>query len=113
MTSEIIPKAGNAKIYTSGCPNAQKKCCHKIAEPPVEGIKKCASNCLSINIINSPAFSNGNAANIKNPLTKIIHTKSGSIVNLISGDRKVSMVVIKLSPAPILPIPVNIKPTKK
>ena len=91
----------------------KKNCCHKIAEPPVEGIKKWASNCLSINIINNPAFSNGNAANIKNALTNIIHTNSGSMFNLISGDLRVSMVVIKLSPAPILPIPVNIKPTKK
>ena len=112
ITSEIIPNAGNAKMYTSGCPNDQKKCCHNMAEPPEEGIKKCASNCLSISIIKRPAFNRGKAANIKNPLINIIQANSGSIFSLISGERRVKIVVTKLRPAPILPIPVRISPTK-
>ena len=37
MTSEIIPKAGNITIYTSGCPRNQKRCWYNSGEPPVLG----------------------------------------------------------------------------
>jgi hypothetical protein len=34
MTIETMPMAGRIKIYTSGWPKNQKRCCHNRAVPP-------------------------------------------------------------------------------
>src|SRR5882757_6832115 len=34
ITSEMVAKPGKIRIYTSGCPKIQKKCCQSTAEPP-------------------------------------------------------------------------------
>src|SRR3712207_8761138 len=39
-TSETIPKAGRIRIYTSGWPKIQKRCCQRSGSPPPEGTKK-------------------------------------------------------------------------
>src|ERR1035437_7218191 len=75
ITSDPIPKAGNASIYTSGCPKPQERGCHITGDPPVALTKKCASNCLSISIMNSDALSTGKAARIKNEFTTPIQTE--------------------------------------
>src|SRR5579871_2764601 len=33
-TSETMPKAGKIRIYTSGWPNDQKRCCQSSGSPP-------------------------------------------------------------------------------
>ena len=33
-TSEMIPNAGRMRMYTSGCPKNQKRCCHSKGSPP-------------------------------------------------------------------------------
>jgi len=35
ITSDVIPKAGNRIIYTSGCPRNQNKCSNNMGEPPL------------------------------------------------------------------------------
>ena len=39
-TSLITPKAGRMRMYTSGCPKNQKRCCQMIGSPPPAGSKK-------------------------------------------------------------------------
>ena len=34
ITSEVIPKAGNNTMYTSGCPKNQNKCSNNTGDPP-------------------------------------------------------------------------------
>ncbi len=34
IISEVIPKAGNNTIYTSGCPKNQNKCSNNTGDPP-------------------------------------------------------------------------------
>jgi hypothetical protein len=41
-TSDTMPMAGRIMMYTSGCPNTQKRCCHRSGSPPLAGSKKTA-----------------------------------------------------------------------
>ena len=34
IISEVIPRAGNNTIYTSGCPKNQNKCSYNTGDPP-------------------------------------------------------------------------------
>ena len=36
----MIPNAGRIRMYTSGCPKTQKRCCQSIGSPPAAGTKK-------------------------------------------------------------------------
>ena len=47
MISETTPIAGKIRMYTSGCPNSQNRCCHRMGSPPAAVLKKLASNCRS------------------------------------------------------------------
>ena len=39
-TSLITPNAGRTRMYTSGCPKNQNRCCQMIGSPPPAGSKK-------------------------------------------------------------------------
>ncbi len=39
-TSLITPNAGRIRMYTSGWPKNQKRCCQMIGSPPLAGLKK-------------------------------------------------------------------------
>ena len=105
MTSEITPNAGSTMMYTSGWPNDQKKCCQRIADPPLWAVKKCPPSTRSIRSIARLAFSTGSAARMRNEFTKVIHVKSGRRVMVIPGARSVMIVTMKLMAAPIVEIP--------
>src|SRR5205807_6808275 len=83
MISDIMPKAGSTIMYTSGCPNDQKKCCQSTADPPAAGWKKWALSWRSISNITIEAFSAGSAPRMMKELTTDIHTKSGSLRNVM------------------------------
>ena len=38
--SDTMPIAGRMRMYTSGCPNTQKRCCHRTGSPPLATLKK-------------------------------------------------------------------------
>ena len=38
-TSLMIPNAGRIRMYTSGCPKNQKRCCQMTGSPPFAGLK--------------------------------------------------------------------------
>ena len=44
MTSEMMPNAGRIRMYTSGWPKNQKRCCQRIGSPPPCGSKKLVPN---------------------------------------------------------------------
>lgn len=71
----ITPKAGNIKIYTSGCPKNQNKCWYKIGSPPPEGLKKELLKLRSVSNIVIPAANTGKDNNNKNAVINTIKQK--------------------------------------
>jgi len=52
----MIPKAGNIKIYTSGCPKNQKRCWYNTGSPPPAQSKNAVLKLRSVNnIVIAPA----------------------------------------------------------
>jgi len=78
-----MPKAGNIKIYTSGCPKNQNKCWNKIGSPPEKGSKKLLLKLRSNKSIVIAPANTGKDNNNKNAVTNIVHTNKGNIVKCI------------------------------
>jgi len=38
--SDTMPNAGRIRMYTSGCPKTQNRCCQSTGSPPPPGVKK-------------------------------------------------------------------------
>src|SRR5947209_5164684 len=47
MIEDMKPSAGMKMKYTSGWPKNQKRCCHRSASPPSDGLKKWKPNVRS------------------------------------------------------------------
>ena len=110
MISQIIPKAGRIKMYTSGCPKNQNKCCQKITLPCCCGSKKCAPRNRSKSNITCAPVSTGKASNTNMPTVNMSHTKSGMRMNVMPGQRMHKMVAMKLMAVVILPNPLTMIP---
>ena len=56
MISEMMPKAGNMRMYTSGCPKNQKMCWNITGSPPPEAEKKLVAKKWSVSsMVTAPA----------------------------------------------------------
>src|SRR5688572_4977790 len=94
------------RMYTSGCPKNQNRCCNKIGSPPLHGVKKFVPNNRSqSNIVIAPA-STGNESNNKYVVTIIDHGYSGAATRPVPRDfmlnnvtRKLIAPAIELKPA--------------
>src|SRR5699024_1858527 len=104
MMSENNPNAGIARIYTSGCPNTQNKCC-QYTESPSGPLKNLEPNNLSNIKRYSPIDRTAKAIKIINDVIKLAQEKSGIFINVIPGARCLMMVTIKFNAVRIVPIP--------
>ncbi|CAB4762296.1 unannotated protein [freshwater metagenome] len=107
--SVAIPKNGRAKIYTSGCPKNQKRCCQSIA-PPFAGSKICDPNNLSDSNARNAAASGGNASRTRIDVKSTFQLKIDILNIVIPGARIVKIVVMKFTPPRIVPIPPIARP---
>src|ERR1043166_5455078 len=115
MISVTIPKNGNTKMYTSGCPKNQKRCCQRIGEPPVcngkfgfepestpltyrpLGIKKLVPAMRSSSNRMPPPSSTGNDNNASTAVVNHAQQVSGMRINDMPFVRMFSNVVMKFN----------------
>lgn len=79
-----MPKAGNTKMYTSGCPKNQKRCWYKSEFPPPEASKKQVLRLRSNRSMVIPQANTGRERINRNVVTETVHKNSTSLskVNL-------------------------------
>jgi hypothetical protein len=92
------PNVGIIKMYTSGCPKNQNRCCDKIGSPPYAYSKKVVLQCLSSIIIIIAAPNTGVIiANILSAKSvPIVENGSNTLLFLIPGIANVLLVTNKL-----------------
>ena len=97
--SEIMPMAGSMRMYTSGCPKIQNRCCQSIGLAPAAGTKKFApKNRSNISSIRATVIT-GNASTRRNEVTRVIQVNRGMRMRDIPGARMLTMVTMKLKAA--------------
>jgi hypothetical protein len=101
----MIPKPGNIKIYTSGCPKNQKRCWYNIGSPPPIGSKKVVLKFQSVNSIVIAAASTGRDSNNKIAVIKTDQTNKGNLSKVIPGVHMLTIVVMKFIAPKIEEIP--------
>src|SRR5699024_5465984 len=104
MTSEKIPKAGIAKMYTSGCPKIQNKCCQNTGSPSGPW-KNFVSNKRSNISKYKPIASTVNASKIMKLVTSGAQGQSDMRIKLMPSARCRMTVTIKFSAVKIVPNP--------
>src|SRR5258708_40133490 len=111
MTSDITPNAGKTRIYTSGWPKIQKKCCHNTGEPPAWASKNFApKNRSKTNMICAAESGGKNKKNKKN-VTKTIPVNKDIPQKGIPLPRYQQNVTITFPPPVIVPTPPDNKPS--
>ncbi len=100
----MMPKNGNAMMYTSGCPKNQNRCCHSIA-PPVAASKMCAPSTRSASSTSSAAARIGNTISTRIEVTRMFQVKIGIRNMVMPGARRQMIVVTKLTEPRRVPIP--------
>ena len=100
----MMPKNGNAMMYTSGCPKNQNRCCHRIG-PPFAASKTCAPSFRSASSTSSAAARIGNAISTRIDVTRMFQVKIGIRNIVMPGARIVRIVVMKLTAPRIVPRP--------
>ena len=98
------------KMYTSGWPKIQKKCCHKTAEPPACVLKKVPPKKRSINSMIWAADSGGSAITMSQESMSMTQTNIGILASVIPGQRMEMQVTITFSALAMLPIPATRMP---
>jgi hypothetical protein len=96
MTSEMIPNAGRMRMYTSGWPKIQNRCCHRSGSAPASTLKKLAPYSRSNMSRNSATVMTGMAKSSRNCATSDIHTKIGMRMRVMPGARMLRHVTIRL-----------------
>ncbi len=95
-TSEMMPNDGNTRMYTSGWPNSQNRCCHSSGSAPSATEKNVAPKFRWNNNRNSATVMTGMANNSRNCTTRAIHVKIGIRIKVMPGARMLSAVTIRL-----------------
>jgi hypothetical protein len=85
------------RMYTSGWPKSQNRCCHSTGSPPAAGLKKFDPKKRSNIIRNSATVMTGMANNVRNCDTSVIHVKIGMRSMSIPGARMLRQVTIRLA----------------
>jgi hypothetical protein len=94
--SETIPNAGRIRMYTSGCPNTQKRCSHSSGSAPASTLKKLESKLRSKVSRNSATVMTGMANASRNCVTRPIHVNTGIFINVMPGALRLSTVTMRL-----------------
>ncbi len=109
MISVITPKKGSARMYTSGWPKNQKRCCHRIA-PPFSASKTCAPNWRSASSTSRAAASTGKASRTSTEVSSTFQVKIGMRNMVTPGARMQMIVVMKLTAPRMVPKPESASP---
>jgi hypothetical protein len=96
MIDVAIPIAGRMMMYTSGCPNSQKRCCHNSASPPCATSKKWKPTLRWSSRNTRSAVSEGSAKMSEKDTASIAKTNSGMRLKDIPGARSLKLVTIRL-----------------
>ncbi len=110
MISEITPKNGSARMYTSGCPKNQNMCCHSTT-PPLAGSKTCAPSSRSASRPNPAAVRIGKTISTRMLVTRMFQVKTGIRHIVMPGPRRHTTVVTMLTAPRIVPRPPTATPT--
>src|SRR3954469_2209932 len=94
MIEVAIPNAGTIRMYTSGCPKIQKRCCQRRVDPPWLGSKKCVPTLRSRKRKIVSADSAGNANSSPKEAARKAKQKSGIRLNDIPGARDLKIVTM-------------------
>ena len=95
-TSETMPNDGRIRMYTSGCPKIQNRCCHSSGSAPASTEKNVAPKRRWNSSRKSATVITGMANSSRNWVTVAIHVNTGIRINFIPGARMLSTVVIRL-----------------
>ena len=98
-------------MYTSGWPNSQNRCCHRIGSPPAVGSKKWVPHRRSKSSSNSPTVMIGSENTSSSCVTSPIHTKTGSRKNDMPGARMLMIVTPRLTAPAVDAMPVSSSPS--
>ena len=91
-----MPNDGRMRIYTSGCPKIQKRCCQSNGSAPIATLKKLASNVRSKLRSTRATVMTGKAKSSKNWTTRIIQVKTGIRSMVIPGALILTIVTMRL-----------------
>ena len=100
----MMPKNGNAMMYTSGWPKNQNRCCHRIG-PPLAASKTCAPSVRSASKTSSAAAKIGKAISTRIDVTRMFQVKIGIRNIVMPGARMQMIVVVKLTAPRMVPRP--------
>src|SRR5680860_1200207 len=96
MISEMMLNAGKTRMYTSGCPKIQNRCCHSNGSAPWETLKKFAPNNRAKVSRNSATVMTGRENNKRNWVTSAIQVNTGMRNSDMPGARMLSAVTMRL-----------------
>ncbi len=105
----MMPKNGNAMMYTSGWPKNQNRCCHRIG-PPLAASKTCAPSERSASSTSRAAARIGKAISTRIEVTRMFQVKIGIRNIVMPGARMQMIVVVKLTAPRMVPRPAMYRP---
>ncbi len=111
MISDTMPNDGRIKMYTSGCPKIQNRCCQSNGSAPAATSKKVASNDRWNDNRKSATVMTGMAKSSRNCTTRTIQVKIGMRMSFMPGARMLRMVTIRLIEPVSDAIPVICRPS--
>src|SRR3954451_4138101 len=100
-----MPIAGKMRMYTSGWPNNQNKCCQRIVSPAATVLKKLVPKLRSKVISMRATVMIGKAKIIRNDVTKVIQVNTGMRMSDMPGARRLMNLNTKLKAPAIDAVP--------
>ncbi len=94
ITSSQIPQAPSMMMYTSGCPNSQKRSCQRSGAPCA--LKKLVWRSRSITPITNATPITGTHSTFNTAVTSWDHTNTGSLFHVRPGARMYTVVAMTL-----------------
>ena len=91
-----MPKPGKIKMYTSGWPKNQNRCCQSSGSPPCALSKNAVPKLRSVNSMVMAPASTGSDSSSRKAVTSTDQTKSGILCSVMPGARMLKIVVMKL-----------------
>ena len=111
MISDTIPNEGKIRMYTSGWPNIQNRCCHNSGSAPAATLKKLAPHSRSNINKNRATVITGRANSSRNWVMSSIQVSTGIRKKPMPLVRMFNTVTIRLMALTSDAMPVICKPT--
>ena len=106
-----MPNDGSTRMYTSGWPKIQNRCCHSSGSAPAATEKNVASNSRWKMSSTSATVITGMANSSRNWITRIIHVNTGMRISDMPFVRMFSAVTIRLMAPDCEAMPVMMRPS--